>query len=84
MLVLTCIIEVLEVYLDMTLPVTCMTCALEDAEIDNSVLQGRESRHSGGPFAVMNGALAEEVVCIHVPTGVELERPIHIIYATSV
>ncbi len=46
-------------------------------------LQGGQSQFSGGPFAVINGALAEDVVCIYIPEAVELERPIHAIFATS-
>ena len=46
-------------------------------------LQGEQSRFSGGPFAVINGALAEDAICIYVPEAVELERPIHAIFATS-
>lgn len=46
-------------------------------------LQGSLSRTLGGPFAVINGAIAEDVICVHIPKGVELERPVHTIYATS-
>lgn len=46
-------------------------------------LQGSQSRFSGGPFTVVNGALAEDAVCIFIPKAVELDRPIHILNATS-
>ena len=46
-------------------------------------LQGVQSQYSGGPFAVINGALAEDVICVYIPRAVELERPIHAIFATS-
>lgn len=46
-------------------------------------MQGAQSQYYGGPFAVINGALAEDVICVYVPKAVELERPIHAIFATS-
>lgn len=46
-------------------------------------MQGVQARTYGGPFAVLNGALAPDVVCISVPAGAEIEAPIHLVYFTS-
>ena len=46
-------------------------------------MQGVQARTYGGPFAVLNGALAPDVVCISVPAGAEVEAPIHVVYFTS-
>lgn len=46
-------------------------------------MQGTLSRSQGGPFAVLNGALAEEVQVIAVPEGIEIDKPIHLIYFTT-
>lgn len=44
---------------------------------------GAQSRSRGGPFATLNGALAKDAVVVHVPAGVTITRPIHIIYLSS-
>ena len=44
---------------------------------------GAQSRSRGGPFATLNGALAKDAVVVHVPAGVTIAHPIHIIYLSS-
>lgn len=44
---------------------------------------GTQSRSRGGPFATLNGALATETVVIHVPEGVTLTEPIHLLSLSS-
>ena len=51
-------------------------------------MQGTQSQFSGGPFAVINGALAEDVICVYIPKAVELEKTYscnfcHVRYATQ-
>ena len=45
--------------------------------------QGQLSQRLGRTFALLNGATAQDALCIAVPDGVQLEQPIHIIYMTS-
>jgi Fe-S cluster assembly protein SufD len=44
---------------------------------------GTQSRSRGGPFATLNGALSTEVVVVHVPEGVTVTEPIHILSLAS-
>ena len=46
-------------------------------------VQGKQARLRGSPFALINGATAEDVLCIDVPEGVSVEGPIHVLYITS-
>lgn len=41
------------------------------------------SQRLGGTLALMSTATARDVLCIAVPSGVQLQRPIHVIYLTS-
>jgi len=45
--------------------------------------QGEQSAARGGPFAVLNGATATDVVCVAVPAGVQLEQPIHLLHLSA-
>ena len=45
--------------------------------------QGEQSAARGGPLTVLNGATATDVVCVAVPEGMELERPIHLLYLSA-
>lgn len=45
--------------------------------------QGQLSQRLGRTFALLNGATAQDALCIAVPNGVQLEQPIHIIYMTT-
>lgn len=47
------------------------------------LVQGKQARLRGSPFALVNGATAEDVLCIDVPEGVTVEGPIHVLYITS-
>ncbi len=47
------------------------------------VWQGEQSAARGGPFAVLNGATATDVVCVAVPAGVQLEQPIHLLHISA-
>ena len=51
--------------------------------LKNGMLQGKQARLRGSPFALINGATAEDVLCIDVPEGVSVEGPIHVLYITS-
>jgi len=44
---------------------------------------GTQSRNRGGPFAMLNGAIATDTIVIHVPEGVTVTEPIHIIHLSS-
>jgi len=44
---------------------------------------GTQSRSRGGPFATLNGAIATDTIVIHVPEGVEVTEPIHIVHLSS-
>ncbi|CAL8463795.1 g3329 [Coccomyxa elongata] len=44
---------------------------------------GKQARLRGSPFALVNGATAQDVLCIAVPEGVTVESPIHVLYITS-
>ena len=44
---------------------------------------GAQSRSRGGPFATLNGALATDVMVVHIPEGVTVTQPIHILYLSS-
>ena len=42
--------------------------------------QGSQARTRGSPFALVNGATAQDVLCVYVPDGVTVEKPIHVVY----
>lgn len=42
--------------------------------------QGSQARTRGSPFALVNGATALDVLCVYVPDGVIVEKPIHVVY----
>lgn len=44
---------------------------------------GSQSKARGGPFATLNGALAQDVVVIYVPANVTLVHPIHVLHLAS-
>ncbi|KAL4531891.1 hypothetical protein Ndes2437B_g02327 [Nannochloris sp. 'desiccata'] len=44
---------------------------------------GTQSRSRGGPFATLNGAVATDTLVIHVPEGVTVTEPIHIVHLSS-
>ena len=44
-----------------------------------SVLQGELSNARGGPFAVVNGAMAEDVLVVAVPARARIERPLYVV-----
>ena len=46
-------------------------------------VQGQQARTRGSPFAIVNGATAQDVLCVYVPDGVHLDKPIHIVYIPS-
>lgn len=39
-----------------------------------------QARTRGSPFALLNGATAQDVLCVYVPDGVLLDKPIHVVY----
>lgn len=48
-----------------------------------SLALGAQSRSRGGPFAILNGALANDAVVVHVPDSKSVLGPIHILYLSS-
>lgn len=44
---------------------------------------GSLSQRRGGPFGVINGALAKDALCVVVPSHVHVPRPIHVINVTT-
>jgi hypothetical protein len=46
-------------------------------------MQGDLSQRLGGPLAVLNGAVAPDVLCVAVSADVQLEAPVHVIYVSS-
>ena len=44
---------------------------------------GELSNARGGPFAVINGALARDAVVVALPAGTHLARPLHIIHVAA-
>jgi Fe-S cluster assembly protein SufD len=49
----------------------------------SSVALGAQTRGRGGPFATLNGALARDVVVLHVPAGMAIPGPIRIMHFSS-
>ena len=49
------------------------------------VLQGSQSAAHGTalPFAALNGALATDVACVVIPSGVHVHQPLHILYLST-
>jgi hypothetical protein len=47
------------------------------------MLQGRQARVRGTPFALINGATARDVACVAVHAGVQLEAPVHVLYIST-
>ncbi|KAJ9519025.1 hypothetical protein QJQ45_026297 [Haematococcus lacustris] len=47
------------------------------------VLQGAQSSGCGGPFSVINGAAAQDVVVLHLPAGTSLEQPLFVLCLSS-
>ena len=52
---------------------------------DWSVIQGSQSAAHGNalPFAALNGALATDVACVVIPSGVHVQQPLHILYLST-
>lgn len=46
-------------------------------------LQGRQAATRGGPFGVLNGALARDVVVVVVPAGTDVLQPLHILFLST-
>lgn len=44
---------------------------------------GELSNSRGGPFAVINGALASDAVVVALPAGARLEQPLHIVHVAT-
>ncbi|KAK9797425.1 hypothetical protein WJX73_000714 [Symbiochloris irregularis] len=44
---------------------------------------GQQARVRGGPFALVNGATAQQVLCLHVPEGTCLDVPVHILHLST-
>lgn len=46
-------------------------------------MQGSLSNAYGGPFAVLNGAIAQDVLCIATQKGVNVTTPIYVLYIST-
>ncbi|KAK9804290.1 hypothetical protein WJX72_005085 [[Myrmecia] bisecta] len=44
---------------------------------------GQQARTRGSPFALINGATAQDAVCIHVPAGMEVPQAVHVLYIAT-
>jgi Fe-S cluster assembly protein SufD len=44
---------------------------------------GSLSNAAGGPFAVLNGAMAADALAVVVPTGTTVQAPIHMVYLST-
>ena len=45
--------------------------------------QGALANTWGGPFAVLNGSMAQDALCVVVPKGKEVAAPIYVLYMAS-
>ena len=48
-----------------------------------TVVQNQQARSRGSPFALVNGATAQQVLCLAVPEGVALDKPVHILHIAT-
>lgn len=46
-------------------------------------MQDQQARKRGGPFALVNGATAREVLCLAVPAGLSVDVPVHILHIST-
>ncbi|GFH10687.1 iron-sulfur cluster assembly protein, partial [Haematococcus lacustris] len=44
---------------------------------------GAQSAGCGGPFSVINGAAAQDVLVLHLPAGTSLEQPLFVLCLSS-
>lgn len=66
------------------LPVGVYVGGLQDApQATVDAHLGAQSSERGGPFAILNGALATEVLTIAVDEGVIVEVPIHVVHMST-
>ncbi|CAL5226157.1 g8980 [Coccomyxa viridis] len=66
------------------LPHQAFVGSLRDAPLDlMAQYLGQQARTRGSPFAIVNGATAQDVLCVYVPDGVHLDKPIHVLYIPS-
>jgi Fe-S cluster assembly protein SufD len=45
--------------------------------------QGVQANARGGPFAVVNGAVAADVLVVALPAGVTLQQPLHVLHVST-
>jgi hypothetical protein len=62
-------------------PTKASTCS--SSKITQPFPQGGQSNTRGGPFAVINGAMAEDVVVVALPAGAHIERPLHVVHVAT-
>lgn len=48
-----------------------------------ALLQGQQSNTRGGPFAVLNGSLASDVLVVALSAGAKLQQPLHILHVST-
>jgi hypothetical protein len=46
-------------------------------------LQGQQSNARGGPFAVLNGSLASDVLVVSLAPGAKLQQPLHLLHVST-
>jgi Fe-S cluster assembly protein SufD len=47
------------------------------------LLQGVQSNARGGPFAVLNGSLAQDALIIALPAGATVSQPLHLLHVST-
>jgi len=64
---------------------TCMQltddCAAQPANVCPP--QGQQSNTRGGPFAVLNGSLASDVLVVALAEGAKLQQPLHVLHVST-
>ena len=59
------------------------TAACVRCQCSSVASQGDLTQRLGGPLAVLNGAVAPDVLMVAVPADVQLESPVHVVYISS-
>ncbi|KAK9861536.1 hypothetical protein WJX84_012155 [Apatococcus fuscideae] len=66
------------------LPEGVFVGSVRDAPEDLVAMRlGAQATTKGTPFTQINGALAQDVVCIILPQGTEVSRPLHLLHIAS-
>lgn len=66
-----------------TLHRLCCCCWLCWCSVLSCLQQGRQSNSRGGPFAVVNGALACDALVVAVPADAKLQQPLQLLHVST-